>query len=110
LTALLELRRGLPFTIVAVVEAEVPDRASVVVLDATVIIEVLEVVPAANTLVVVSDVVLVLDEADATFTTGLFMLVTARGQLTDPELSSALEQIVVLISLAALALKLPLTS
>lgn len=97
MTALLELRIGRrpPFTIVAVVEAEVPDGASVVF-----VVSVVE----------VSESVLVLKEADATFTTGLFMLVTARGQLTDPELSSALEQIVVLISLAALALKLPLTS
>lgn len=92
-----------------VVEVEVSETAPIVV-DVTVSdIEAPEVVEdvVEGVLVVVVVVVVV---ADTTLTTGIFISVTPVGQSAEADESSTLVHMAVLISLAALATKLALTS
>lgn len=91
-----------------VVEVEVSETAPIVV-DVTVSdIEAPEVVEDVVEGVLVVVVVVVV--ADTTLTTGIFMTVTPVGQSAEADESSTLVHMAVLISLAALATKLALTS
>lgn len=91
-----------------VVEVEVSETAPIVV-DVTVSdIEAPEVVEDVVEGVLVVVVVVVV--ADTTLTTGIFISVTPVGQSAEADESSTLVHMAVLISLAALATKLALTS
>lgn len=93
-----------------VVEVEVSETAPIVV-DVTVSdIEAPEVVEDVVEGVLVVVVVVVVVVADTTLTTGIFISVTPVGQSAEADESSTLVHMAVLISLAALATKLALTS